>query len=72
MPPKGTFIITFSNREPGTSCTRTGNGTVYYQHTQRVDRGTGAFAASLESGSIQLVTNHAKKLIQSLVLETST
>ena len=67
---KGTFTITFSNATPGPTHT-TAAGAVYYQHSQRAGLGTGVFKSESETGSIQLVLNHAKTVVQSMVLDTT-
>ena len=68
--PNGTVVITFNDQNAGQAHPEA-NGTEYFQNTQRATEGLGAYAHITESGSIQLITNHAKKVITSLVL-TST
>jgi hypothetical protein len=64
---KGAFVVTFNNEVPGPA-QKFGRGTIYHQHAQRFAAGSGPYAKSTESGSIQVVSNAA--VVKSLVLNT--
>jgi hypothetical protein len=68
---KGSFVLTFNNQNPGPAHPY-GHGTVYYEHTQRLYTGTGAYARATESGTIEIVANTAKTTVESLVLNRLT
>ena len=64
---RGTFTVAFSNQSPGPAH-RSGAHTVYYQHNQRVQGGTGAYARARESGTLDLNMNAAHSAVASLTL----
>jgi hypothetical protein len=67
---QGTFNVAFSNQTPGPAHP-TGHHTVYYQHNQRVQGGTGAYAGARESGSINVNMNASHSAVESLTLNTA-
>jgi hypothetical protein len=66
---QGTFTVVFSNQSPGPAH-RAGARTVYYQHNQRVQGGTGAYARARESGTLNLNMNAAHSAVASLTLNS--
>ena len=68
---KGTFIVAFNADNPGQLHHIAGGG-VYYQVPQLVSGGTGAYARATESGSIELTTNAARTVVESMTLSTQT
>ncbi len=67
---RGTFTVAFSNQSPGPAH-RTAARTVYYEHNQRVQGGTGPYAGARETGTIDLNMNAAHSAVQSLTLNSS-
>jgi len=68
---KGTFIVAFNEQNAGREH-RLAGGAVDYAVAQRVYDGTGAYAPASESGSIELTTNSARTVVQSMTLNTQT
>jgi hypothetical protein len=68
--PKGSLIVTF-NTLTAIKAHPTGHGDFYYPRAQQVLEGTGAYAGAVETGMIDLTTNHSKSEITSLVLSTA-
>ncbi len=63
----GTVIVAFNNDSPGARRHVSG-GAMMTTHPQRLETGTGAFAHSAESGTIELTTNAAHNQIASFIL----
>jgi len=68
---KGTFLVAFNEQNAGREH-RLAGGAVDYAVAQRVYDGTGAYARASESGSIELTTNSARTVVQSMTLNTQT
>jgi hypothetical protein len=68
---KGSFVVAFNADNPG-QLHRVAGGAVYYQHPQHVSGGTRAYARAKESGSIDLTTNTARTIVESMTLSTQT
>jgi hypothetical protein len=68
---QGAFVIEFNNANPG-KAQKLGHGAVYYQLAQRVVDGTGAYARSSETGTIQLDGIGARKGIVGMTLSSRT
>jgi hypothetical protein len=68
---KGSFIVAFNADNPG-QLHRIAAGAVYYQHPQHVSGGTRAYARARESGSIELTTNTARTVVESMTLISQT
>jgi len=68
---KGTFIVAFNEQNAGREH-HLASGAVDYAVAQGVHDGTGAYARASESGSIELITNSARTVIQSMTLNTQT
>jgi hypothetical protein len=66
---KGTLVIAFNNEIPGRAHPD-GPGTIDYQHPQKLISGTGAYARSVETGTIEIVANSVKTVVKSLVLNS--
>ncbi len=66
---QGSFTVSFNNGTPGPAHS-SGNGTVYYQHTQHAGSGTGAFTGQKETGTIDTNMNHAHTTVESITLST--
>lgn len=66
---QGAFVVTFNNVNNGHGHP-VGHGAVYYQHTQQVHGGTGAYAHSVEHGTIQVTTNKSRSDVVSLTLSS--
>jgi hypothetical protein len=66
---KGSFNVAFNADNPG-QLHRVAGGAVYYQHPQHVSGGTRAYARVKESGSIDLTTNAARTVVESMTLST--
>ena len=69
--PKGSLTVSFNNQDTG-KVQAIGGGLGIYQHAQRLDSSSGAFAKATENGSIELIVNSAKKSVQTLELLTPT
>jgi hypothetical protein len=69
--PQGSFVVAFSTANLG-KAHRTAQGDVFHPLTQRVYNGTGAYARASESGSLEMNTNNAGKVIVSMTLSTPT
>jgi hypothetical protein len=67
---QGGLIVVFNNQTSGPPH-RMGHGTVFYEHPQRILEGTGSLAHASESGSIEVVTNGAKRIVESLILKST-
>ena len=67
----GTVSIAFTDLTPGKIHHVTG-GAVYTVHPQQLQSGTGAYHGASESGSIEMITNTARTVVQSLTLGTTT
>jgi hypothetical protein len=67
--PKGSFTIAFNNVNPGKP-TKVSPGLGFYQHGQHLTAGSGAYAHTTESGSIELMVSGKKGAVTSLVLIT--
>jgi hypothetical protein len=65
---QGGFTIAFSNATPGPAHKDGHN--VYYQHVQRFDGGSGAYARATESGTIDLNENAAHTQVASVTLSS--
>ena len=65
--PKGTLSVSFNNQNAG-QLHLIGHSTGYYQHAQRLQGGTGAFAKASEDGSIEVMVSSTKKAVESLEL----
>jgi hypothetical protein len=68
---KGSFNVTFNADNPG-QLHRIAGGGVYYEHPQHVSGGMRAYARAKESGSIELTTNPARTVVESMTLSTQT
>jgi hypothetical protein len=68
---KGSFVVEFNADSPG-PLHRISGGAVYYQHPQLVSGGMRAYARTKESGSIDLNTNPAHTVIESMTISTQT
>ncbi len=66
----GSFIVAFNANNPG-QLHRIAGGAVYYEHPQHIAAGTGAYARVEESGSIELTTNKARTVVESMTLSTT-
>ncbi len=66
---KGSFTVAFNADNPG-QLHRSAGGAVYYQHPQLVSGGTRAYARVKESGSIDLTTNTARTVVQTMTIST--
>jgi hypothetical protein len=66
---KGSIVLTFNEQNAGGGHAL-GHGAVTYMHTQRLYRGSGAYAGASESGTIALATNKARSLIASMTLQS--
>ena len=51
---------------------RSAGGAVYYQHPQHVSGGTRAYTRARENGSIELTTNTARTVVESMTLISQT
>jgi hypothetical protein len=69
--PQGTFVIAFNTAKLG-KARRTAQGDVFHQLAQHVYDGTGAYARASESGTLEMNTNTAGKVIVSMTLNTPT
>lgn len=67
---RGMVVIGFNNQIHGRPH-RTSSGAVYYQHNQRILSGSGAYARSRETGTIQLTTNTAHTHVESITLQST-
>ena len=67
--PKGSFVIDFNNVNKGKP-TKVSPTLGFYQHAQHLASGSGAFARTSESGSIELMDNLKKGDVTSIVLIT--
>jgi hypothetical protein len=67
---QGGFTIAFSNGTSGPAH-KTAQHTVYYQHSQKVISGSGAYAGAKESGSLDLNMNAAHTTVESITLSSS-
>ena len=65
--PKGALTVAFNNQNAG-PLHLIGHSTGYYQHAQRLEGGTGAFAKASENGSIEVMVSSTKKTVESLEL----
>ena len=65
---QGGFTIAFSNASSGPA--HKNGHTVYYQHAQRFDGGSGAYAGATEKGSIDLNMNPKHTTVVSLTLSS--
>ena len=68
---KGSFTVEFNADNPG-QLHRIAGGGVYYQHPQLVSGGARAYAHVKESGSIDLNTNTARTVVQTMTISTQT
>ncbi len=68
---KGTVVVAFNGQNVGRGHHLAG-GAVNYDVAQRVLDGAGAYTRAPESGSIELTTNSARTLVQSMTLNTQT
>ena len=68
---KGSFVVEFNADNPG-QLHRVAGGALYYQHSQLVSGGTRAYAHTKESGSIDLNTNAAHTVVESMTISTQT
>jgi hypothetical protein len=66
---KGNILLTFNDQIAGGGHALD-HGVMTYMHTQRLYRGSGAYAGASESGTIGLATNKARSLIVSMTLES--
>jgi hypothetical protein len=66
---QGSFTIAFSNATSGPA--HKNGSAVYYQHAQKFDGGSGAYAGASESGSIDLNENAAHTAVVSVTLSGS-
>ena len=66
---QGAFVVTFNNVNNGHGHPL-GHGAVFYQHPQQVHGGTGAYAHSIEHGTVQVATNNTRTEIVSLTLSS--
>ena len=66
---KGSVNVAFNADNPG-QLHRIAAGGVYYQHPQLVSGGTRAYAHVKESGSIELNTNAARTVVESMTIST--
>jgi hypothetical protein len=66
---QGSFTIAFNNGSPGPA--HKDGTTVYYQHAQKFDGGSGAYAGATESGSIDLNENARHTAVASITLNGS-
>jgi hypothetical protein len=66
---KGSFVVAFNADSPG-QLHRIAGGAVFYDHPQLVTGGTRAYARVKESGSIDLTTNTARTVVQSMTIST--
>jgi hypothetical protein len=65
---QGSLTIAFSNATPGPA--RKDGPTVFYEHAQRFDGGSGAYAGAAEKGSIDLNMDPKHTTVVSLTLNT--
>jgi hypothetical protein len=68
---KGAFIVAFNGQQP-VRAQPTAHRAVYYQHPQRLNLGTGAYVGASESGTIKLITDPARTVVQSMTLASRT
>jgi hypothetical protein len=66
---QGSFTIAFNNGSSGPA--HKDGTTVYYQHAQKFDGGTGAYAGATESGTINLNENPAHTAVVGITLNGS-
>lgn len=66
---QGSIILEFSEQNLGRAMPA-GHGAIYHEVAQRVYSGTGAYARASENGSIQLITNRAQTVIETLSIHT--
>lgn len=67
---QGGFTVAFNNGTSGPAHS-TGQHTVYYEHAQQVISGSGAYAGSKESGSLDLNMNAKHTTVESITLSSS-
>ena len=65
---QGSFTIAFSNATSGPA--HKNGRTVFYQHAQRLDGGSGAYAGATEKGSIDLNMNPKHTTVVSMTLNS--
>jgi hypothetical protein len=68
---RGAFVVAFNGQQP-VRAQPAPHRAVYYRHPQRLSLGTGAYAGASESGTIELVTNSARTVVQSMTLASRT
>jgi hypothetical protein len=66
---QGTIVLSFNNAQSGRPH-RTAQGTVYYQHNQRLIGGLGAYNRSSETGTINLNLNPTHKTVVSMTIQS--
>jgi hypothetical protein len=68
---KGSFVVAFNADNPGQLHPIAGGG-ANYEHIQRIVSGAHAYAGVKESGSIELTTNSARTVVESMTITTVT
>lgn len=67
--PGGTLVLTFSRQDLGNPHPA-GHGAIYYQVSQQLRSGTGAYAGASEFGTIRITTDSEQTVVKSLTLQT--
>ena len=66
---QGTILVGFDNEAPGKP-RPAAHRTVFVEDAQRIYSGTGAYAQATEAGSIEILSNTARTVVENLTLHT--